>query len=63
MHISLLPVGFYICRWHNRVGGPEINAQIYPGPPSTPPLPGVYIPGASDPISALLWLVNLLWRV
>jgi len=63
VHISLLPVGFYICLWHNRVGGPEINAQIRPGPPSTPPLPDGYVPAASDSFSALLFLVNLLWQV
>lgn len=45
VNISLLHVGFYICLWHNEVGGPEINAQRCPGPPSTPLLPDVYIPG------------------
>lgn len=28
------------------MGGPEISVQICSGPPSTPPLPDVYIPGA-----------------
>lgn len=46
VNISLLHAGFYILLWHNKEGGPEIKAQRCPGPPSTPPLPGVCIPGS-----------------
>lgn len=60
---DMLSVGFYICLCHNRVGRPEIDAQICPGPPSTPPLPDVSILGVLDSVSVLPLLLNLLWQV